>query len=65
MPLILNFANAFLLTDKNGDLRRHKYIGPFASAGDARRWLMRYRAVLDAANAGDVSIDILDAPNAL
>jgi len=62
MTFILNFANSFWMQNKAGDLCLYKFIGPFESHKAAKLWLLRNRAVLDAANAGDVSIDVLDSP---
>lgn len=65
MNYFLCFKRSFWLTTKNGDLRLYKHIGPFASGADAKAWLIRYRSVLDAADAGDVLLDTLDDPNDL
>lgn len=61
MKFVLNFAKPFEMQNKAGDLLTYKCIGPFDSYKSAQRWLLRNRAVLSAANAGNVSIDVLDS----
>ena len=62
MTYSLNFSRPFWLKCKGGTLHVRKCIGPFESGDDARRWLLRYRAVLDAANAGDATLEVLSNP---
>ena len=62
MSYFINFSKAFLLKDKNGDLHLHKCIGPFASEGDAQRWMLRYRAVLESAGAVNAVLVPLSDP---
>jgi hypothetical protein len=62
MPYFINFTNAFTLRDKTGVTIPHKCIGPFASADDARCWMLQYRAVLEAAGAVDATLEVLSNP---
>jgi len=63
MAYSLNFSRPFWLKRKDGTLHVCKCIGPFESGDDARRWLLRYRAVLDAANAGYAALEVLSDPS--
>jgi len=62
MSYFINFAHAFSLRDRNGDLHLHKCIGPFASEGDAQQWMLKYRAPLEAVGAVDAVLVPLSDP---
>jgi hypothetical protein len=65
MKVILRFEKPFWIKHKNGDLRMHRSVGPFDTENKARLWMLKARGILEAANAGDATLEVLDDPDTL
>jgi hypothetical protein len=63
--LILRFEKMFKIEGRNGASMTFQTIGPFDNENDARLWLIKYRAILASAKAGNVFLEVLRNPEIL